>query len=170
MRAARRARERPVWHRPCQGRPLDQVLGEVEAACPPEVYDLLAAIATWMLDYEAQHANDDAMSDGFLVWLYELDDGNVMLPKVLPAEVVRMWHRLYVEDRAQYPEDWHVPFPFLRCDDCRFALPDHADRGPPPRKGINWESCPVCGSERLCWADFSKPAGHFLSWERSRMR
>jgi hypothetical protein len=126
---------------------------------------MLVEVIEQMLAYEQRHGHGKdrtAMLDGFLIWLVELQEGNARLPKVLPTDVVRCWHRLYAQNRARYPDDRHVPFPFFRCADCLFALPDHPDRG---NGSIGWQCCPVCSSPKLCWANLARDAGQFHAWQ-----
>jgi hypothetical protein len=95
------ARERPVRHRSCRGRPLDEIVGEVEAACLPECLPLLEEVFQRMLDYLDTHDLDEELEQvseqyaghPFLRWLWLLEMGAASLPETLPEIVVRLGHR-----------------------------------------------------------------------------
>ena len=164
---AKKQRQKVLYRR-CKGRTLQEILDEVVAACPQGCLTMLEEVIEQLLDYEERHGDGEdrtAMYDGFLIRLFELQEGNATLPKVLPAAVVRCWHRLYAENRGRSPVDWHVPFPFFRCADCLFALPDHPDRD---HGSIGWQCCPVCSSPKLCWANLARDAGQFHEWQPPR--
>jgi hypothetical protein len=144
------ARERPVRHRSCRGRPLDEIVGEVEAACPPECLPLLEEVFERMMDYldthdiDEEQVSDQYRGHPFLRWLWLLEMGAASLPETLPEVVVRLWHRGSPPNPEVNPcnTEWSECIPWQRCEACLFVVPD-GDR--------NWKACPVCNCERMCW-------------------
>jgi hypothetical protein len=94
---------------------------------------------------------------GFIEWLCALKDGWALLPAVIPRDVLLAWR----DGHAQFPVG-----PFCRCHDCWMVLPNATPGGVPRR----WfKACPVCNSERLCWADIAHWPGAFHPWGTKMM-
>ncbi len=152
--------------RRCRGRPLSEIVGEVEAACPPECLPLLEEVFERMLAFEetqeaiAEQGGKREMCHPFLRWLWLLEMGAASLPETLPEIVVRLWHRGSPPNPEVNPCHiiWSECIPWQRCEACLFVVPD-GDR--------NWKTCPVCNCERMCW-DFCGEFGVYHYFDKSK--
>lgn len=124
------------------GAPLETILDAVEQAVSSSDMPILDDIARQIEEYHAQRPD----VHGFIEWLWLLRGCAASLPDRLPRSVLLLWRDKYVPKCSDAGPS--CPMPLRRCEDCKMVLPNEP---------VN--PCPVCGSERIFHADFSKPLG-----------
>jgi hypothetical protein len=98
---------------------------------------------------------------GFVEWLWALQGGWAALREKVPYAIILAWRNSH----ANHPAG-ASPVPGRRCEDRRMVLPNCTPDG----FGECISPCPVCGSERIAWADLSKPWGAFIPWKKQHGR
>jgi hypothetical protein len=141
----------------------EALLRAVEGTLLPESAEAVEEILNQDEAYRQQTRREepggevDYKTHGFIQWLCALQDGWAALPEKIPHAVILAWRN----GHANHPAG-ATPVPVCRCEDCRMVLPNCTVHG----FGDYLTPCPVCGSERIAWADLSKPWGTFLPWKK----
>ena len=167
---------RRVRNRVCVGLPWDELCQAVHDATAddglPILEEIVAQVAQyraqpppmrfdWMTDAAyAEYVADETGDHGFIEWLQGLQAGWCSLPEELPTSVLLTWrdeyrdHPCNVRRAGIDAERWASPQPFLRCEECLMAMPSFPTGG--------GEVCPVCGGDRVAFANLGRPVGEFL--------
>ncbi len=150
----------------CRGLDDTDLADRFEAALPEGGREVLDTILDQLAEYqdrpprELPGGNTKPCRHGLNAWLDLLQLGAASLPDTIPLDVLLAWRNGYANHPAK-----STPIPLFRCEGCHMALPNAAPDG---EFGRPWTTCPACGSERLSFADLSKPAGHFLPYQQAQ--
>jgi hypothetical protein len=143
----------------------EELLAQVDEALLPESEEAVEDIVRQAEQYHQRPPRDGPNGmkfydrHGFFEWLEALQDGWALLPPRIPHAVILAWRNGHANHPARAS-----PVPHRRCEDCLMVLPNCTPDG----FGPCISPCPVCGSERLAWADLSKPPGNFSPWKKPR--